>query len=240
MIAGAGNALTTLVGSRLDLLKMPSPSWGRRLEEMFARDLLFRWCYLVRIELRPPTRVQINRTMTAAMTEPMIPEGWRKPSVASLWKIRYPRNPPHERTDDSEDDGHRNRQVLLAWNEEPRKCAGNESDDDARDNESKHGVGLSGSRAERRLEIGPVGRLPDADTVHHPYGGSEHTPREVILGDDFACERSDHRGDRRRLRRGGEGLGPAQPGSRRTSDHFGWYAIRLTVGLQHTSSCSLS
>ena len=106
-----------------------------------------------------------------------------------------------------EDDGHRNRQVLLAWNEEPRKCAGNESDDDGRDNESKHGVRLSGSRAERRSEIGPVERLPDADTVHHPYGGSEHTPREVILGDDFARERSDHRGDRRRLRRGGEGLG---------------------------------
>jgi len=57
----------------------------------------------------------------------------------------------HERTDDAEDDGHRNRQVLLAWNEQPRKCAGNESDDDDRDNESKHGVRLSGSRAERAL-----------------------------------------------------------------------------------------
>jgi DNA-binding NarL/FixJ family response regulator len=31
------------------------------------------------------------------------------------------------------------------------------------------------------LEIGPVERLPDADTVHHPYGGLEYTPREVLL-----------------------------------------------------------
>ena len=101
MIAGAGNALTTLVGSRLDLLKMPSPSWGRRLEEMLTRDSLFRWCYLVRIELRPPTRVQINRTMTAPMTEPMIPEGWRKPSVASLVEDQVSEESAHERTDDA-------------------------------------------------------------------------------------------------------------------------------------------
>ena len=31
------------------------------------------------------------------------------------------------------------------------------------------------------MEIGPVERLPDADTVHHPYGGLEYTPREVLL-----------------------------------------------------------
>ena len=31
------------------------------------------------------------------------------------------------------------------------------------------------------MEIGPVERLPDADTVHHPYGGFEYTPREVTL-----------------------------------------------------------
>ena len=55
------------------------------------------------------------------------------------------------------------------------------------------------------MEIGPVERLPDADTVDHPYGGLEYTPREVLLGDDFARERSDHRGDRRRLRRGDDG-----------------------------------
>ena len=36
------------------------------------------------------------------------------------------------------------------------------------------------------MEIGPVERLPDVDTVHHPYGGLEYTPREVILGDDLA------------------------------------------------------
>jgi len=52
------------------------------------------------------------------------------------------------------------------------------------------GVRLSASRPERRFEIGPVERLPGANTVHHPYGGYEHTPRAVNLGDDFAGERS--------------------------------------------------
>ena len=41
-----------------------------------------------------------------------------------------------------------------------------------------------------RSEIGPVERLPDADTVDHPYGGFEYTPREVILGDDLARPRA--------------------------------------------------
>jgi DNA-binding NarL/FixJ family response regulator len=31
------------------------------------------------------------------------------------------------------------------------------------------------------LEIGPVERLPDDDTLHHPYGGLEYTPREVLV-----------------------------------------------------------
>ena len=31
------------------------------------------------------------------------------------------------------------------------------------------------------MEIGPVERLPDVDTVHHPYGGLQYTPREVLL-----------------------------------------------------------
>ncbi len=44
--------------------------------------------YLVRTELRPPTRVQISRTMIAPITEPINPDGWKKPSVASLWKSR--------------------------------------------------------------------------------------------------------------------------------------------------------
>ena len=35
---------------------------------------------------RAPTRVQISSTMTAPMTEPMIPAGWKKPPL--LWKIR--------------------------------------------------------------------------------------------------------------------------------------------------------
>jgi len=29
-----------------------------------------------------------SRTITAPMTEPMIPEGWKNPSWPSLWKIR--------------------------------------------------------------------------------------------------------------------------------------------------------
>ena len=33
-------------------------------------------------------RVQISSTMTAPMTEPMMPDGWKKPFCASLWKIR--------------------------------------------------------------------------------------------------------------------------------------------------------
>ena len=45
------------------------------------------------------------------------------------------------------------------------------------------GVRFSASRAESRFEIGPVERLPGANTVHHPYGGYEHTPRAVNLGD---------------------------------------------------------
>lgn len=33
---------------------------------------------------RAPTRVQISSTMTAPMTEPMMPAGWRKPLPESL------------------------------------------------------------------------------------------------------------------------------------------------------------
>jgi hypothetical protein len=40
----------------------------------------------LRMVLRPPMRVQMSRTMTAPMTEPMMPDGWKKP--LSLWKIR--------------------------------------------------------------------------------------------------------------------------------------------------------
>ena len=39
-------------------------------------------------ERRPPTRIQISSTMIAPMIDPMIPEGWRKPSAASLRKNR--------------------------------------------------------------------------------------------------------------------------------------------------------
>ena len=199
--------LPPLAVSRIDLLKMPSPSWGRRLGEMLARDLLFRWRYLVRIELRPPTRVQINRTMTAPMTEPMIPEGWRKPSVASLWKIRYPRNPPTNEPMTP-------RTMVIAIDKCCLPGTSNRASAPAT-SPTMTIVTMSPSMVSDfldlaprgRSEIGPVERLPDADTVHHPYGGFKYTPREVILGDDLARERSDHRGDRRRLRRGGDGLG---------------------------------
>src|SRR6476619_7841313 len=77
----------------------------------------------------------------------------------------------HERTDDAQDDGHRNRQVLLAWNAQPRQCAGNESDDDDRDNESKHGVRLSGSRAERPRKSGRWSDCPTLTQSTTPTGG---------------------------------------------------------------------
>lgn|SRR6476619_849487 len=109
--------------------------------------------------------------MTAPMTEPIIPEGWRKPSVASLVEDQVSEESAHERTDDAQDDGHRNRQVLLAWNEQPRKCAGNESDDDGRDNESKHGVRLSGSRAERPRKSGRWSDCPTLTQSTTPTGG---------------------------------------------------------------------
>ena len=35
-----------------------------------------------------PTRVHTSSTMMAPITDPMIPEGWKKPSCESLWKSR--------------------------------------------------------------------------------------------------------------------------------------------------------
>ncbi|CAN5678387.1 hypothetical protein BH10ACT9_BH10ACT9_28740 [soil metagenome] len=52
---------------------------------VFVRDVPD---YLDRTELRPPTFSQISRTTTAPMTEPMIPDGWKNPAAASLWKMR--------------------------------------------------------------------------------------------------------------------------------------------------------
>ena len=40
------------------------------------------------VRLRLPKRVHSSSTMTAPITEPTIPDGWRKPSWESLWKRR--------------------------------------------------------------------------------------------------------------------------------------------------------
>ena len=89
--------------------------------------------------------------MTAPMIEPMIPDGWRNPSSASLWKSRYPSSPPtSEPTMPSNNRYHR--ELLTARHEQPSHEAGDGAGDEDGEDQSTHESAFP-SGATRRVPV---------------------------------------------------------------------------------------
>ena len=67
-----------------------------------------------------------------------MPDGWRKPSSASLWNSSVAEEPANQRADDAQRDRRHYRQVLAAGHEQPGHESGEGADDEDGEDESEH------------------------------------------------------------------------------------------------------